>query len=159
MIKLNSLEEIISIRNNLKKESKTVVFTNGCFDILHSGHVDYLNKAKSFGDVLVVGLNSDKSVKSIKGEKRPIINEIDRAFLLSNLRAVDYVVLFDQDTPDLLIKSIIPDVLVKGTDWELEKIVGRKEVEGAGGRVERIEFVSQLSTTQIINIILSRYKN
>jgi rfaE bifunctional protein nucleotidyltransferase chain/domain len=159
MIKLNSLDEIISLRNNFKQINKTVVFTNGCFDILHSGHVDYLNKAKSFGDILIVGLNSDKSVKSIKGEKRPIICEIDRAFLLLNLKSVDYVVLFDEDTPDILIKAIIPDVLVKGADWELEKIVGKKEVEEAGGRVERVEFVSQLSTSRIINTILDRYKN
>ncbi|MGD8778896.1 MAG: D-glycero-beta-D-manno-heptose 1-phosphate adenylyltransferase [Ignavibacteria bacterium] len=159
MIKLNSLDEIISLRNNFKQINKTVVFTNGCFDILHSGHVDYLNKAKSFGDILIVGLNSDKSVKSIKGEKRPIICEIDRAFLLLNLKSVDYIVLFDEDTPDILIKAIIPDVLVKGADWELEKIVGKKEVEEAGGRVERVEFVSQLSTSRIINTILDRYKN
>jgi len=158
MIKLNSLDEIISIRNEFKQEGKKVVFTNGCFDILHSGHVDYLNKAKAFGDILIIGLNSDKSVKNIKGEKRPIIDEIDRAFLLSNLKAVDYVVLFDEDTPDKLIKSILPDVLVKGADWELEKIVGRKEVEEAGGRVERVEFVSQLSSSLIIDTILSRYK-
>ncbi len=159
MIKPNSLEEILSIRKNLKEENKTVVFTNGCFDILHSGHVDYLNKAKSFGDILIIGLNSDKSVQSIKGEKRPIINEIDRAFLMSNLKAVDYVVLFDDDTPDNLIKALLPDVLVKGADWELDKIVGRKEVEEAGGKVERIEFVSQLSTSKIIDTILDRYKN
>ena len=139
-------------------EGKSVVFTNGCFDIIHAGHVDYLAKAKECGDVLILGLNSDKSVRSIKGEKRPIVPESERAFILSNLKSVDYVTLFDEDTPFEIISAIIPDILVKGADWPIDQIVGRDIVESNGGVVKTIKFVNQVSTTNIIKTILERYR-
>jgi len=154
-----SLDEVKLQRQKSKEEGKKVVFTNGVFDIIHSGHVDYLNKAKALGDILIVGLNSDISVKKIKGEKRPIIPERDRAFVLSNLKAVDFVVLFDDETPKKLIDEIIPDFLVKGGDWPLDKIVGRDTVVKNGGEVKNIDFVNFYSTSQIINTILKRSKN
>lgn len=149
--------EIIKIRKQLKQENKKVVFTNGCFDILHAGHVDYLNKAKAAGDVLVVALNSDKSTKNIKGEKRPIVNEIERGFIMANLKAVDFVTFFDEDTPAEIIKELIPDVLIKGADWDINKIVGKDIVEANGGEVKTIEFVNFQSTTNIIDTVLERY--
>jgi D-glycero-beta-D-manno-heptose 1-phosphate adenylyltransferase len=147
------------IREKLKEENKKVVFTNGVFDIIHSGHVDYLIKAKALGDILIVGLNSDSSVKRIKGEKRPIISETERAFILSSLKPVDYVVPFEEDTPLELIKALVPDVLVKGADWSLDKIVGSDVVLGNGGEVKNISFVNDQSTSRIIDLILSRYSN
>ncbi|HMU42658.1 MAG TPA: D-glycero-beta-D-manno-heptose 1-phosphate adenylyltransferase [Ignavibacteriaceae bacterium] len=152
-----TLEQIIDIRAKLKSENKKVVFTNGCFDILHSGHIDYLSKSKELGDILIVGLNSDSSIRRIKGERRPIMNEIDRAFILSNLKPVDYVILFDEDTPAEIINQIIPDILVKGADWEISKIIGRDVVEKNGGQVKTITFVNDISTSKIIDIILKRY--
>ena len=149
--------EMIEIRRGIKSRNKKLVFTNGCFDILHSGHVDYLSKARQLGDYLVVGLNSDISVKNIKGEKRPIINEMERATLLDNLKFVDYVTFFDQDTPEQLITSLIPDILVKGADWDLDKIVGREIVEANGGKVQTIQFSCNQSTSKIINLIIDRY--
>ncbi|MFC2134032.1 D-glycero-beta-D-manno-heptose 1-phosphate adenylyltransferase [Bacteroidota bacterium] len=146
------------IRDNLKDTGKTVVFTNGCFDLLHAGHVDYLNKAKSFGDVLIVGINSDLSMKNIKGDKRPIIKENERSFIISNLVCVDYALLFDDDTPEKLINELAPDILVKGADWSKEHIVGSSYVESYGGKVERVEFVNDQSTSNIIKLIVERYK-
>lgn len=157
MINIISLETFLPIRKKMKEENKKVVFTNGCFDILHAGHVDYLSKAKAFGDVLVVGLNSDPSVIKIKGDKRPIINQKERASLLANLKPVDYVIFFDEDTPEKIISKIIPDILVKGADWSIDNIVGRDVVESNGGKVETIKFVSNQSTSKIINTILERY--
>lgn len=153
-----SHEEIILIRKKLKDEGKKVVFTNGCFDILHAGHVDYLNKAKACGDVLIVALNSDTSVKKIKGENRPIVPQEERAFILSALKAVDYVTLFDEETPHEIIAKLIPDVLIKGADWTIDNIVGRDIVESNGGEVKTIEFVNNQSTTNIISEVLKRYK-
>lgn len=150
-------DELIRIRQGLKTQNKKVVFTNGCFDILHSGHVDYLNKAKQLGDYLIVGLNSDFSVKNIKGNKRPIINELERATLLDNLKCVDYVTFFDEDTPEQLISTLIPDLLVKGADWSLDKIVGREIVIANGGEVKTIEFSCNQSTSNIINLIIERF--
>ncbi|MDP2300902.1 MAG: D-glycero-beta-D-manno-heptose 1-phosphate adenylyltransferase [Ignavibacteria bacterium] len=152
-----SIEEIILIRKKLKEENKKVVFTNGCFDLIHSGHVDYLNKARQTGEALIVGLNSDSSIRRIKGEKRPILKEDERAFILSNLRAVDYVTFFEEDTPFELINKIIPDILVKGADWSIENIVGRDIVEQNGGEVKTIAFVNNQSTSKIINLITDRY--
>ncbi|MCU7494681.1 MAG: D-glycero-beta-D-manno-heptose 1-phosphate adenylyltransferase [Ignavibacteria bacterium] len=146
-----------SVRKRLKAEGRKVVFTNGCFDILHAGHVDYLSKARQLGDILIVGMNSDYSVKNIKGSLRPIIAESERAFLVANLKAVDYVTLFDENTPGELIDELVPDVLVKGADWKLENIVGRDTVEKNGGEVKTITFVSQQSTSKIIDTILERY--
>jgi D-glycero-beta-D-manno-heptose 1-phosphate adenylyltransferase len=152
-----SLSELIAIRSKLKASNKKVVFTNGVFDLIHSGHVDYLSKAKKLGDVLIVGLNSDESVKRIKGNKRPILKQEERSYILSNLKPVDYVVLFDEDTPEILISEIIPDILVKGADWAVEKIVGKEIVEKNGGKVMNIEFVNDQSTSKIIDLIVQRY--
>ena len=152
-----SLDEMKAIRAELKLQNKKVVFTNGCFDILHMGHVDYLLKARNCGDVLVLGLNSDISVREIKGEKRPIVPQEERAFILSQLKAVDYVVLFDEPTPKELIDALVPDVLVKGGDWPFDKIVGRDTVEQNGGKVMTINFVTEASTTNIIKTVIERY--
>ncbi len=154
-----SIEKVIEIRRQLKKQGKKVVFTNGCFDILHAGHVDYLSKAKEMGDFLIVGLNSDSSIRKIKGEKRPITNEDERAFVISNLKAVDCVVLFNEETPFELIKKIVPDVLVKGADWSIDNIVGRDIVEANGGEVKTVIFTNQQSTSNIIKTILDKYSN
>jgi rfaE bifunctional protein nucleotidyltransferase chain/domain len=152
-----SLDELKSIRNKLKEENKKVVFTNGVFDLIHAGHVDYLCKAKALGDTLIVGLNTDNSVKSIKGNKRPILKQDERAFILSNLKPVDYIILFKEDTPEKLISELLPDVLVKGADWEVEKIVGKDIVEKNGGEVKTVEFVNDQSTSRIIELIVTRY--
>jgi len=151
-------KEIIEIAETLKAKGEKIVFTNGCFDILHAGHVDYLAKAKEKGDVLIVGLNSDASVSRIKGKLRPIINEKERAFVLSNLCSVDYVTLFDEDTPYNLIAAIIPDVLVKGADWSVNNIIGSDIVLANGGSVEPIEFTVTQSTSKIIEKIKTSYK-
>ncbi len=150
------LEELLEILEKVRGKKK-IVFTNGCFDILHAGHADYLNKAKSLGDILVVGINSDASVRRIKGEKRPILPQQMRAYLLDNLKPVDYVVIFEEDTPLELIKAIKPDVLVKGADWDLERIVGADFVLSYGGRVERIAFSFDISTSKVIERVLDLY--
>lgn len=134
-------------------KGKKIVFTNGCFDILHRGHVTYLNQAKSLGDLLVMGMNSDESVKRLKGPERPINKENDRKFVLENLKSVDFVEIFTQDTPLELIKTIKPSVLVKGGDWTIDKIVGAKEVINWGGEVFSLSFVDGYSTTGIIQKI------
>lgn len=157
MSRVKSLSEIKSLRTKFKQQNKKVVFTNGVFDLIHAGHVDYLTKAKALGDILIVGMNSDESVKRIKGDKRPILLEKERAFIISNLKPVDYVVLFDEDTPEKIIDEIIPDILVKGADWSIDKIVGRKTVEKYGGEVKTIEFVNDQSTSKIIESIKSKY--
>jgi len=157
MSPLVSLKELKAIRQKLKAGNKKVIFTNGVFDLIHSGHVDYLVKAKSLGDVLIVGLNSDKSVKKIKGDKRPILKQDERSFILANLKPVDYIILFDEDTPENLIKELIPDILVKGGDWTVDKIVGNDIVIKNGGEVKSIKFVNPQSTSKIIDIILKRY--
>ena len=141
------LDNLIS---KLRAEGKTIVTTNGCFDILHVGHVRYLEKTKSFADVLIVALNSDKSVRSIKGEGRPINNENDRAEVLSALRSVDYVVLFDEDSPLDLLLQIKPDVHTKGADYTIETLPEAKGIMENGGRIEFISFVEGKSTTSII---------
>lgn len=156
---IKSRQEIIEIRKQLKQEGKKVVFTNGVFDLIHSGHVDYLVKAKEMGDVLILALNSDESVKRIKGDKRPILLQNERAFIVSNLKPVDYVTFFEEDTPAEIIKNLIPDVLVKGADWSIDKIVGRDIVEANGGEVKTIDFVNDQSTSKIIQKILNNYKS
>ncbi len=145
--------ELLAIRERLKQEGKKVVFTNGVFDILHRGHVDYLAKAKSLGDVLIVGMNTDTSVRRIKGPRRPIVTEDDRSHVLAALESVDYVCLFEEETPYELIRSLVPDVLVKGADWALDAVVGKDVVESSGGSVKTIEFLPQRSTTRIIEKI------
>jgi D-beta-D-heptose 7-phosphate kinase/D-beta-D-heptose 1-phosphate adenosyltransferase len=147
-------DNLIGIRQQLKKAGKSVVFTNGCFDILHRGHVDYLSKARALGDILIVGVNSDVSVKRLKGVHRPIVQEDDRAAVLAALGVVDYVCLFDEDTPYELIRVLVPDILVKGADWSVGDIVGKDIVEAAGGTVHTIEFLPNRSTTNIIQKIL-----
>ena len=154
---LKSLEEIKLIRSALKADNKKVVFTNGCFDLIHAGHIDYLNKAKALGDILIVGLNTDNSVKRIKGDKRPIINEDERAEIISNLKPVDYVIFFDKETPSELINELIPDILIKGADWKIDEIVGGETVLANGGEVKTIKFVNDQSTSKIIDLITSRY--
>jgi len=156
---IKSIEEIKEIRTQLKSLGQKVVFTNGCFDLIHSGHVDYLVKAKEMGDVLILALNTDSSIKRIKGNKRPILEQGERAFIVSNLKPVDYVTFFEEDTPAEIISELIPDVLVKGADWAIDKIVGRDIVEANGGEVKTIKFVNQQSTSNVINIIKDRYKD
>ena len=151
--KIKTQKQIEVIAKRLKVQSKKIVFTNGCFDILHRGHVEYLEKAKAAGDVLVVGLNTDKSVKCIKGPDRPVNKEVDRAVVLSGLSAVDYIVLFNEDTPLNLIKAVKPQVLVKGGDWKSEDIVGSDIVKASGGKVISIPFVKGYSTTKLLNKI------
>lgn len=136
--------------NEIRRQSKKIVFTNGCFDILHVGHVRYLTTAKSFGDILIVGLNTDSSVKMLKGENRPINNENDRAEVLLGLKAVDYVVMFGERTAENLVSEIRPDIYVKGGDYTIDKIPEAKIVQSYGGRVELVKFVDGHSTTNIL---------
>jgi D-beta-D-heptose 7-phosphate kinase/D-beta-D-heptose 1-phosphate adenosyltransferase len=145
--------DLLKIRERLKREGKKIVFTNGVFDIVHRGHVEYLTKAKALGDVLLIGMNTDASVQRLKGPRRPVVSQDDRAFVLAALRAVDYVCLFDEDTPYNLIKAVVPDVLVKGSDWAIDDIVGKDIVEAAGGKVQTIDYVPNRSTTNIIQKI------
>ncbi len=153
---VTSLDQLVEILEAIRGKKK-IVFTNGCFDIIHAGHCHYLARARSLGDLLVVGLNSDSSVRRIKGPKRPVIPQEQRALVLDSLRPVDYVVIFEEDTPQRLIEAIRPDILVKGGDWELDKIVGREFVESYGGKVVTIPFEHDLSTSKIIERILSLY--
>ena len=139
-----------------QNSKKRIVFTNGCFDILHPGHVSYLNEAKSLGDLLVIGLNSDSSVKRIKGEDRPVNSEIDRSFMLKNLKSVDEVFVFNEDTPYDLIKALQPDVLVKGGDWRPDQIVGSDIVLARGGEVKSLSFIVGHSTSSIISKVQGR---
>lgn len=155
--KIRGLKELVKIREKLKRQAKTVVFTNGCFDVLHRGHVECLKKAKSFGDMLFVGLNSDSSVRKIKGEKRPILPQDDRAEILASLEIVDYVVIFNEETPQKVIAALVPDVLVKGADYKKHQIVGRDIVESSGGRVVRVRQIPGKSTKNLIRKIISRY--
>jgi rfaE bifunctional protein nucleotidyltransferase chain/domain len=155
--KIKTLAEIVRIRRRLRSEGKKLVFTNGCFDILHAGHVRYLNQARALGDALVLALNSDKSVRTLKGENRPIVSEQERAEVLAALACVDYLFVFDDLTPQRVIDAIVPDVLVKGADWGISEIVGRDTVEKAGGVVCNLPMVEGTSTTNIINTILSQF--
>lgn len=155
--KIKSLNQLVRIRRKLKKEGKTVVFTNGCFDIFHRGHIKCLKKAKSYGDVLMVGINSDSSVRKIKGKKRPILPQNDRAEILASLEMVDYVLIFNEETPHKVITSLVPDVLVKGADYAKDEIVGKDTVESGGGRVVRVKKIPGRSTRSIIRIIIDRY--
>jgi len=155
--KVKNIRALKSIAAGLKARRKRIVFTNGCFDILHVGHIRYLRKAKSLGDILVVGLNTDRSVRLIKGEKRPIVPQEDRAEVLASLEFVDYVVFFDEPDPFTLIGKVKPHILVKGADWTKDKIVGRDLVEEAGGRVVRIPLVPGASSTGVIEKIIQVY--
>lgn len=155
MKKVISLKKLILELRPLRKKGKKVVFTNGCFDIIHAGHVRYLNKARSLGDCLVVGLNSDSSIRSIKGETRPIVPQNERGEVLSALSCVDYVVVFNDPAPVKLIEAIKPDILAKGADWAAKDIAGGDFVRANGGKIRRITLVKGKSTTNIIKKILT----
>lgn len=146
-----NIDDFLKIRKELKASGKKLVFTNGCFDIIHRGHITYLTEAKKLGDYLVIGLNSDHSVKKIKGESRPLNNESDRAYVLENLKPVDGVIIFEEDTPYNLIKRILPDFLVKGGDWKEDEIAGSDIVNNNEGKVIVIKYVENYSTTSTIN--------
>jgi rfaE bifunctional protein nucleotidyltransferase chain/domain len=148
--KILSLEKLLGVRQSLRADGKRLVFTNGVFDLLHVGHVRYLAAARNLGDALVVAINSDRTVRQLKGDNRPIVNENERAEILAALRAVTYVTVFDAISPRSLIKELLPDVLVKGGDYQLEEIHGRDEVEAAGGRVVSLPFVEGASTSTIV---------
>ena len=153
MAKILDRQELIREHERLRGEGRSLVFTNGCFDLLHPGHVRYLAEARALGDALVVALNSDRSVRVLKGEGRPILNEQERAEVIASLEAVDYVIVFDEETPRELIAELLPEVLVKGGDWPLDQIAGRHEVEAAGGRVLSLPYVEGSSSTDIIERI------
>ena len=155
--KIKSITQLKKIIKRLKAKGKKTVFTNGCFDLLHYGHVKYLQDAKKKGDILVVGINSDSSVKRIKEKKRPVVNEKDRLRLVAALESVDYIVPFKEDTPLKIIKFIKPDVLVKGADWNKNNIVGRDIILSYGGRVSTIKFVKGYSTSNLIKKIAKRF--
>jgi D-beta-D-heptose 7-phosphate kinase/D-beta-D-heptose 1-phosphate adenosyltransferase len=148
--KIVSIDEFREVRARLRVEGRRLVFTNGCFDILHVGHVRYLQRARSLGDALLVAINSDRSVRELKGPTRPIMNEAERAEMLAALSAVDYVTIFDDASPRALISKVLPDILVKGGDYQLDEIHGREEVEAAGGRVLSLPFIEGASTSSII---------
>ena len=148
--KILSPDELLGLRQSLRARGKTLVFTNGVFDLLHVGHVRYLAAAQALGDALVVAVNSDRTVRELKGEGRPVINENERAEILAALRQVDYVTIFDDLSPRSLIASLLPDVLVKGGDYGLDEIHGREEVEAAGGRVVSLPFIEGSSTSALI---------
>ena len=154
---LANKSEAKKIINKWRSENKTIVFTNGCFDIIHRGHVEYLQETKMLGDILIVGLNSDSSVRSIKGTPRPYQNEQDRAAILNAMEMVDMVVIFDEDTPLKLICELKPDVLVKGGDYVSQSIVGANEVKSWGGDVKTIPFLKGYGTSKLIEKILERY--
>jgi len=154
--KIKVLDELEEILNRHRKENKKIVFTNGCFDILHVGHIEYLKFSRKQGDVLVIGLNTDRSVREQKGDKRPFVSEDERARLISALEDVDYVILFDDLTPEKLIRRVKPDVLVKGEDWKEKGVVGREFVESYGGKVILAPLVKDVSTTDIVSRILER---
>ncbi len=148
--KVVSIDELREERERLRAEGKKLVFTNGCFDLLHVGHVRYLAQARALGDALVVAVNSDRSVRELKGAGRPVMNEEERAELLAALSGVDYVTVFDDTSPRRLIGEVLPDILVKGGDYQLDEIHGREEVERAGGRVLSLPFIEGASTSSII---------
>ncbi len=158
MSKYIALKDLLEKLSQFRKQGKKIVFTNGCFDIMHVGHVRYLSEAKAKGEILVVGLNSDKSVNTIKGGKRPIVREDQRAEVLASLEYVDYVTTFDEADPLKLIQAIKPDVLVKGADWPEDKIIGADFVKNDGGQVVRVPLVPKISTSSIIQKILKMYR-
>ena len=153
--KLKNLDELTELAAQARQNGKSVVFTNGCFDILHRGHVHVLRQAKAAGDLLIVALNSDRSVQEIKGAHRPVLPESDRIELIGAMEMVDYVIIFDEPDPYKLIAAIKPDVLAKGGDWSAEKIIGADVVEQAGGRIVMIPYLKGFSTSEIIGRILN----
>jgi D-beta-D-heptose 7-phosphate kinase/D-beta-D-heptose 1-phosphate adenosyltransferase len=156
MAAILSLADLQHELGRLRQDGKRVVFTNGCFDLLHPGHVRYLTQARSLGDALIVALNSDRAVRELKGPGRPILKEQERAQVIAALGCVDYVTIFDDVSPLATISALRPNILVKGGDWDLEEIIGREEVEAAGGQVLSLPFVEGLSTSDIIDRIRSQ---
>jgi len=157
MGKIVSFSGIQKLARQYKEAKKTIVFTNGCFDILHAGHVTYLTRAAEFGDIFILGLNSDLSVKCIKGEKRPVMGQDHRLVVIAALACIDHVVLFEEPDPEALIEAICPDVLVKGADWPEDQIIGGDFVKQSGGRIERVCLEPDISTTKIIERIGKLY--
>jgi D-beta-D-heptose 7-phosphate kinase/D-beta-D-heptose 1-phosphate adenosyltransferase len=156
--KIKARKELLRIIKDLRAKGKRIVFTNGCFDLLHIGHIRYLEEARALGDFLVVGVNSDSSVRKLKGPQRPVLPEEERAEILSGLGCVDYITLFDEIDPLKLITSLHPHILVKGGDWTKGQIVGREVVERSGGEVVIIPFVKGVSTSNLIETILKKYE-
>lgn len=157
MGRILDLDELKRLREQARREGKRFVFTNGCFDILHRGHIELLQAARHYGDQLAVAVNSDGSVRRLKGKRRPITGETDRAAVLAALESVDFVVVFDEDTPRRVISVLRPDVLVKGSDYADDEIVGKDEVEARGGEVVRIPLVGGYSTEKLMKEIATRY--
>lgn len=155
--KLVDTSQLLRIRESARKKGLRVVFTNGCFDVIHMGHVHYLSRARELGDMLVIGLNSDSSVRKLKGEKRPIVPQADRAGVLCALSCVDFVCMFDEETPDRIIREVVPDVLVKGGDYKADDIVGADFVRKKGGKVVVIEALEGRSTQSLIDLIIRRF--
>jgi D-beta-D-heptose 7-phosphate kinase/D-beta-D-heptose 1-phosphate adenosyltransferase len=155
--KIKSLPDAIKLRESARAAGRTVVFTNGCFDLLHAGHVDYLEAAAREGDLLIVGLNDDDSVRRIKGPERPLTPAADRAAVLAGLGAVAAVVVFGEDDPGWLIAALVPDVLVKGADWAEGEIIGADTVKAAGGRVVRVPLTAGRSTSALIRTVVEKY--
>lgn len=155
--KIVNRKKLASILENLRKKGHKIVFTNGCFDLLHVGHVRYLTEAKKKGDVLVVAINTDQSIKKLKGTNRPLTPEAERAEILSALAAVDFVTYFDQDTPAEIISQLKPNVLVKGADYKIKEIVGHDFMSRSGGKVVRVPLAKNYSTTKIIDSIIAKY--
>ncbi len=153
---IENLDDLKDICDKHKKSGKKIVITNGCFDILHSGHTYLLEEAKKNGDILVLALNSDKSIKKLKSDSRPIVNETDRAYVLSCLSSIDYIILFDEDSPEKIIHEILPDILVKGSDYKNQEIAGAQYMRDKGKEIKLIDLVEDKSTTSIIEIILKK---
>lgn len=154
MAQVLTLTELLTARAALRQAGRRVVFTNGCFDLLHPGHVRYLQQARALGEALIVALNSDRSVRELKGPSRPILKEDERAEVMAALACVDFVTIFDEPTPREIITALLPDILVKGGDWSIDTIVGREEVEAAGGKVMSLPFVDGVSTSEVIARIM-----
>lgn len=157
--KIHKLEDLMKIREEIKRQGKKVVFTNGCFDILHSGHIYIFREAKKWGDVLIVAVNDDSSVKKIKGRFRPIFFLEERLEILESIEEIDYLISFSEETPQKIIASLLPGVLVKGGDWKIEEVVGKNEVEKAGGKVVVIPYLKGYSSTEIIERIIHSTKH
>jgi D-beta-D-heptose 7-phosphate kinase/D-beta-D-heptose 1-phosphate adenosyltransferase len=151
--KVKSLDELKTLREKLRLEGKTTVFTNGCFDVLHSGHIHIFRQAKECGDILIVAVNDDRSVRNLKGPSRPVFPLEERLEVLEAIESVDYLISFSEPTPRELIQALLPDVLVKGGDWRIDEVVGREEVEGAGGKVVLIPYLPGRSSSEILNKI------
>ena len=157
--KIKSLNELIPIVRRLKDEGKRIVFTNGCFDLIHAGHTRLLNMARSQGDCLIVALNTDDSIRKIKGEKRPLLDQGQRGYIVASFEPVNFVLYFDEETPDAVIRQIQPDVLVKGGEYNMDEVVGRQNVWDSGGKVTIVNPVEGLSTTTVIEDIVQRFSN